>query len=95
MDKRDIGQEILDGLREIKAHKEGKVDLRKRMFQPPPPANEIRAKLQLSQTAFAGLMGVSLRTLQDWEQGRREPASSARMLLRIAQQHPEVFLELN
>ncbi len=95
MGKRDIGQEILDGLREIKAHKEGKLDLRKRTFQPPSPANEIRAKLQLSQTAFAGLMGVSLRTLQDWEQGRRQPAGSARMLLRIAQQHPEVFLELN
>lgn len=94
MAERDIGQEILDGLREIKAHKEGKVDLRKRTFQPPASANEIRAKLQLSQTAFAGLMGVSLRTLQDWEQGRRQPAGSARMLLRIAQQHPEVFLEL-
>lgn len=49
---------------------------------------------ELSQTAFAGLMGVSLRTLQDWEQGRRQPAGSARMLLRIAQQHPEIFLEL-
>jgi len=46
MAKRDIGQEILDGLREIKAHKEGKVDLRKRTFQPLPPANEIRAELQ-------------------------------------------------
>ena len=94
MGKRDIGQEILDGLREIKMYKEGKVDLRKRTFQPPPPAREIRAKLQLSQTAFAGLMGVSLRTLQDWEQGRRQPSGSASMLLRIAQQHPEVFLEL-
>lgn len=95
MGKRDIGQEILDGLREIKAHKEGRVDLRKRTLQPPPLAHEIRAELQLSQTAFAGFMGVSLRTLQDWEQGRRQPAGSARMLLRIAQQHPEVFLDLN
>ena len=94
MAKRDIGQEILEGLQEIKAYKEGKVDLQKRTLHPPAPANEIRAKLQLSQTAFAGLMGVSLRTLQDWEQGRRQHAGSARMLLRIAQQHPEVFLEL-
>ena len=94
MAKRDIGQEILDGLREIKAHKAGKIALRKRTFQPPAPANEIREKLQLSQTAFAGLMGVSVRTLQDWEQGRRQPSGSARMLLRIAQQHPEVFLAL-
>lgn len=94
MAKRDIGQEMLDGRRESKVYKAGQVDLRKRALQPPAPANEIRAKLQLSQTAFAGLMGVSLRTLQDWEQGRRQPAGSARMLLRIAQQHPEVFLEL-
>lgn len=72
--KRDIGQEILEGLQEIKAYNAGKVDLRKRIFQPPAPPSEIRAKLQLSQTAFAGLMGVSLRTLQDWEQGRRQPA---------------------
>ena len=94
MAKRDIGQEILDGLREIKAHKEGKVDLRKRTFQPPPPANEIRAKLQLSQTAFAGLMGVSLRTLQDWEQGRRQPSGAARTLIKVAERHPEVLREL-
>lgn len=94
MAKRDIGQEILDGLREIKAHKAGTIDLRKRTLQPVASASEIRAKLQISQAAFAGLMGVSVRTLQDWEQGRRQPAGSARMLLRIAQQHPEVFLEL-
>ena len=94
MAKRDIGQEILDGVREIKAYKARQIDLRKRTFQPLAPAKEIRTQLQLSQTAFAGLMGVSLRTLQDWEQGRRQPAGSARMLLRIAQQHPEVFLEL-
>lgn len=94
MAKRDIGQEILEGLQEIKAYKAGVGDLRSRTFHPPPPASEIRAKLNLSQAAFAGLMGVSLRTLQDWEQGRRQPAGSARMLLRIAQQHPEVFLDL-
>lgn len=94
MADRGIEEESVAGLAEIKAHKEGKMDLRKRTFQPPAPANEIRAKLQLSQTAFAGLMGVSLRTLQDWEQGRRQPAGAACMLLRIAQQHPEILLEL-
>jgi putative transcriptional regulator len=92
--KRDIGQEILEGLQEIKAYQAGIGDLRSRTLSPPAPASEIRAKLNLSQAAFAGLMGVSLGTLQDWEQGRRQPAGSARMLLRIAQQHPEVFLDL-
>jgi putative transcriptional regulator len=39
-------------------------------------------------------MGVSLRTVQEWEQGRREPSGPAKTLLRIAEQHPQVFLEL-
>lgn len=94
MAKRDIGQEILDGIREIKAHKAGELKLQKRELKQPAPAKEIRAHLKLSQMAFAGLMGVSLRTVQDWEQGRREPNGAAKTLLRIAQQYPEVFLEL-
>jgi len=43
MAERAIGREVLDGLREIKANKEGNMELRKRTFQPPPPAKEIRA----------------------------------------------------
>ena len=54
----------------------------------------IRARLKLSQAAFAGLMGVSLRTVQDWEQGRCKPSGPAEPLLRIADQHPEVFTQL-
>ena len=50
--------------------------------------------MKLSQTAFAGLMGVSLRTVQDWEQGRRKPSGPAEALLRIADQRPDVFLDL-
>lgn len=57
-------------------------------------AKMIREKLQLSQSAFADLLGVSIRTLQGWEQGRREPQGPAIALLRIADQHPEVFLDL-
>lgn len=94
MPKRDIGQEILEGIQEIKAYKAGETTLRARKLNPPAPAKDIRAQLMLSQAAFAGLMGVSLRTIQDWEQGRREPNGAAKTLLRIAQQHPEVFLEL-
>jgi putative transcriptional regulator len=94
MAKRDLGQEILDGIREIKAYKAGKLHLQTRELKQPASAREIRARLQLSQAAFAGWMGVSLRTLQDWEQGRRTPSGSAKTLLRIAQQHPEIFLEL-
>ena len=60
----------------------------------PSPAKTIRKKLKLSQSAFASLMGVSPRTIQDWEQGRRTPQGPAKSLLRIAEQHPEIFLEV-
>jgi len=59
-----------------------------------PSAVEARARVGLSQQDFARLLGVSARTLQDWEQGRREPTGAARMLLRVAATHPEVLLEL-
>jgi putative transcriptional regulator len=94
MTKRDIGQEILDGVREIKAHQRGEKTLRTHTLKGPAAPQEIRAKLNLSQAAFAGLMGVSLRTVQDWEQGRRKPSGPALALLRIAEQRPEVFTTL-
>ena len=95
MSKRDIGSEILEGIKEIKAHKAGRVSLRSSELKKPASPQVIRKKLNLSQSAFAGLMGVSLRTVQDWEQGRRQPSGPAKSLLRIAEQHPEVFQELS
>ena len=59
-----------------------------------PEAAEARAKIGLSQQAFALLLGVSPRTLQDWEQGRREPSGAAKTLFRVAERHPEVLQEL-
>lgn len=94
MSKRNIGLEILEGIQEIKAYKVGEIDLKTRELTEPSPAKKIREQLKLSQAAFAGLMGVSLRTIQDWEQGRREPSGPAKSLLRIAEQHPEVFTQL-
>jgi putative transcriptional regulator len=94
MSEREIGLEILEGLKEIKAYKAGKINLKTRQLKEPASPQAIRKSLKLSQAAFAGLMGVSLRTVQDWEQGRREPSGPAKSLLRIAEQHPEVFVEL-
>lgn len=94
MTDRNIGLEILDGIKEIKAFKESKANLVTRVLSEPSHPKEIRAKLNLSQSAFAGLMGVSVRTVQDWEQDRREPSGPAKSLLRIAEQHPDVFLEI-
>ena len=55
---------------------------------------EARASMGLSQHEFAVLLGVSARTLQDWEQGRREPTGAARTLLKVAVKHPKVLREL-
>ncbi len=94
MTERNIGLEILEGIKEIKAFKDGKADLVTRVLSEPSHPKEIRARLNLSQSEFASLMGVSVRTVQDWEQDRREPRGPAKSLLRIAEQHPEVFLEV-
>jgi putative transcriptional regulator len=54
-------------------------------------ASEARSRVGLTQAEFAKLLGVSVRTLQDWEQGRREPTGAAQTLLRVAEQHPRVL----
>ena len=54
---------------------------------------DTRSKLQLSQGKFAELLGISVKTLHNWEQGRRKPTGAARVLLRVASRHPEVVLE--
>ncbi len=95
MSSRDIGAEILAGINEIKAFKKGKIQLKTTELSEPSAPKVIRSKLKMSQSAFAGLLGVSTRTLQDWEQGRRSPQGPAIALLRIAEQHPEVFADLH
>lgn len=85
--QRDIGQEILDGIRQIKAGKAGRIT----HF---PPIAEIRHGTGLSQSEFARLLGVSVRTLQEWEQGRRSPSGPARTLLAIAHKNPQALLDV-
>ena len=92
--KRDLGAEILEGISEIKQYKSGQAKLRTHELSEPSEPQVIRTKLKLSQSAFAGLLGVSARTVQDWEQGRRHPQGPAVALLRIAEQYPEVFTKL-
>lgn len=59
-----------------------------------PNVAAIREKVGLSQSRFATLLGVSVRTLQDWEQGRRAPTGAARTLLLVADRNPRVLLEV-
>ena len=54
----------------------------------------LRARFELSQAKFAALLGISVSTLQNWEQGRREPEGPAKVLLRVAAAHPEALLSV-
>ena len=58
-----------------------------------PDAKDIRERLGLSQSRFAAIIGVSVRTLQNWEQGRREPEGPAKALLRVVDRDPEAVLQ--
>jgi putative transcriptional regulator len=61
------------------------------------PKNDIvkvRGKLGLSQSKFANVLGISADTLQNWEQGRRQPTGPAKVLLKIATRHPKVLLDV-
>ncbi len=85
--KRNVGQEILEGLRELKRGEVGRVvNL--------PSVAAIRERTGLSQAKFASLLGVSVRTLQEWEQGRRAPSGAARTLLMVAAKNPRALLEV-
>jgi putative transcriptional regulator len=58
------------------------------------PVASVRHAAGLSQVQFAELMGVSVRTLQQWEQGKRSPSGAAKILLRVVEKHPELLLEV-
>ena len=84
---RDIATEILQGIRELKRGETGRITN-------VPAVSDIRRKTGLSQSRFAELLGVSVRTLQDWEQGRRSPSGAARTLLLVADKNPTALLEV-
>ncbi len=85
--KRDVGLEILEGLRELRQGDHGRVIN-------VPDVIRIRKEAGLSQVQFARLLGVSVRTLQDWEQARRRPSGAARTLLMIASRNLQAVLDV-
>ena len=84
--KRNIGEEVLQAVRDIKAGRIGRI-----FHVEVTQATEARLKLGLSQADFAAMLGVSVRTLQDWEQGRREPRGAAKALLKVAVAAPKTI----
>lgn len=86
--REELGLKLLQSVREMKAKKQGRITVAE--------VNDVaqaRHKAGLSQTQFAEVLGISKRTLQDWEQGRRSPSGAAQTLIKIAKRHPDVVRE--
>ena len=83
------GAELLKAVKQMKAGKKGRVYSPEQLL-----AISARQAVKLTQKEFARLLNVSVDSVQDWEQGRRSPRGTAKTLLRVAQNHPEVLEEI-
>ena len=84
----ELGEKLLRAVREMKAGQTARTTLVEAN-----PVSEARHRTGLSQAQFAQVMGISKRTLQEWEQGRRSPSGAARTLIQIAHLHPKIVIE--
>ena len=93
--KKELFEQLTESLREAGRIKRGALKP-SRGFHVDPKNDlvKVRGKLGLSQSKFAAVLGISADTLQNWEQGRREPTGPAKVLLKIALKHPRLLLEL-
>ena len=92
--KDELFQELLESIREGGAILRGEAAPARSFSVADPDVAAVRELYGLSQTQFAGLLGISVRTLQNWEQRRRKPEGPARVLLRVAARHPEAVVDV-
>ena len=90
----ELFAELLDSVSEGARILQGEQEPARRYQIDSPDVKRIRAECALSQSQFAAMLGVSIKTLQNWEQGRRSPQGAARILLQVAAQHPAVVREV-
>jgi putative transcriptional regulator len=86
--------ELLESVREGGAILRGERAPSRRFEIASPDVRAIRERFDLSQSEFAGLLGISVKTLQNWEQGRRTPHGAARVLLQVAARHPDAVWDV-
>jgi putative transcriptional regulator len=89
----DAFEELLESVREGGAILRGEKEPARSFRFDDEDVKRLRERMQLSQPRFAALLGISLGTLRNWEQGRRKPEGPARALLRVAAAHPEAVLD--
>src|SRR5687767_2947283 len=87
--RRRLGPEVSKALREVLAHVRGEAPLPVEHVPPDLDVREIRRRLGLTRTEFAGRFGLDGRAVQDWEQGRRRPDRAARVLLAVIDREPD------
>ena len=92
--KDELFQELLQSIREGGAIIRGEQAPSRVFSYTEPDASSIREKYGLSQTKFAAMLGISVKTLRNWEKGRRRPQGPARVLLQVAERHPEAILDV-
>jgi putative transcriptional regulator len=90
----ELFAELFESVREGGAILRSQKEPARRFEVKAPDVKKIREQYQLSQSEFAALLGVSIKTLQNWEQGRRSPHGAARVLLHVAARHPTVVWEV-
>lgn len=91
--KDDLFNELVESVREAGAYLRGEGTPSRVTFVGEPDPRAIRERLKLTQEEFAAALCISVKTLRNWEQGRREPSGPAMRLLQIAAKHPEIILE--
>lgn len=92
--KKELFEELLESVKQGVAIMKGKMKPLRSIEFPESEVRKIREQYGLSQDKFASLMGISVATLRNWEQGRRKPEGPARVLLRVASKHPEAILDI-
>jgi len=86
--------DLLESVREGGAILRGEVEPARRFEISAPDVKKIREDYGLSQSEFAALLGISIKTIQNWEQGRRAPHGAARVLLQVAAKHPKAVWDV-
>ncbi len=86
--------ELLDSVREGGAILRSEKPASRTFEVESPNVKRIRERFELSQSEFAALLGISVKTLQNWEQGRRNPHGAARVLLQVAAKHPDAIWDV-
>lgn len=90
----ELFAELVESVREGGAILRGEKAASRKFVMQAPDVKQIREGYQLSQSEFAALLGVSIKTLQNWEQGRRTPHGPARVLLQVAARHPKAVWDV-